>query len=180
MTTETETERSGASRGAADQKMLRRIYLNDHRAGAAGAVAMLGRMIESNAGTPLGETLTGVLHEIEEDIEALETVMRQLGATSNPVKNLGAKLGERIGRLKMNGRLRGYSPLSRVLELEGLMAAIDMKRRAWETLQTVAGSDCIGDIDLARYMRRADSQRERLRSHHEEAVALAFGQIDRS
>lgn len=158
----------------ADAKMLRRIYLNDHRTGATGAKAMVERMIASNEGTPLGETLLGIRHELDEDAKALETVMRHLHATPNPAKNLAAVIGERVGRLKMNGRLRGYSPLSRVLEIEGLMAAIDMKRRLWESLQILAGADELGGIDLARYMRRADDQRERLLTHHEEAVNAAF------
>ena len=33
-----------------------------------------------------------------------------------------------VGRFKLNGQLRGYSPLSRLVELEILMAGIDAKR----------------------------------------------------
>jgi hypothetical protein len=175
---DTETEDAAPVKGEADRRALLRIYFNDHRAGAAAATARLRRMIDVNEGTPLGDTLVWVLHEIEEDIEVLESAMHHLDVTSNPLKNLVAKAGERLGRLKANGRLRRYSPLSRVLELEGLMAAIDMKRRIWESLQIAVGGDRLGDIDLGRYLRRADVQRERLRSHHEEAVAAAFGQLD--
>lgn len=172
----TETKEPTSTRDDSDAKMLRRIYLNDHRTGATGAKALVERMISSNEGTPLGETLGVIRKELDEDAKALETVMRHLGATPNPAKNLAALVGERVGRLKFNGRLRGYSPLSRVLEIEGLMAGIDMKRRMWESLQVLAGGDELAGIDLVRYMQRADSQRERLRPHHEEAVNTAFAQ----
>lgn len=160
---------------APDPTTLRRIYLNDHRAGGAGALALIGRMISSNEGTALCDTLASLRSEVRDDATALEAVMRELGAAPNPGKMLAARAAEIFGRLKPNGRLRGYSPLSRVLEIEALMAAIDMKRRLWETLQGVAGADHVGGVDLVSLMRRADAQRERLRSHHEEAVVAAFG-----
>lgn len=174
----THAKQAAAAKDEDDRRVLRRIYLNDHRTGATGAKAVVDRMIASNEGTPLGETLSVIRRELDEDAKALETAMRHLGAIPNPAKNLGALIGERIGRLKMNGRFRGYSPLSRVLEIEGLMAGIDMKRRLWESLQVIAGADEMGGIDLVRYMHRADSQRERLLAHHEEAVSIAFGQVE--
>ncbi len=174
-----ETDTPETRRDEDDQKVLRRIYLNDHRTGATGAKAVVERMIASNEGTSLGETLVGIRRELDEDANALATVMAHLGAVPNPAKNLAALVGERLGRLKMNGRMRGYSPLSRVLEIEGLMAAIDMKRRLWESLQVIAGADELAGIDLVRFIRRADDQRERLRTHHEEAVSTAFGQLSR-
>src|SRR5690606_28825346 len=105
-----------------DRKALRRIYLNDHRTGATGAKAVVERMIANNEGSPLGDALVVIRQELDEDAKALETVMHHLGAVPNPAKKVAALIGERLGRLKMNGRVRGYSPLSRVLEIEGLMA----------------------------------------------------------
>jgi hypothetical protein len=39
-----------------------------------------------------------------------------------------------VGRLKPNGQLRGYSPLSRVLELEGLAMGSSGQLGLWQTL----------------------------------------------
>jgi hypothetical protein len=40
----------------------------------------------------------------------------------------------KLGRLKLNGQLRGYSPLSRLLELEGLGMGITGKLGLWKSL----------------------------------------------
>lgn len=161
---------------SADQRMLLQIYLNDHRAGAAGALAMLRRSAGSNQGTPLGATLEALIDEIEADAETLDRVLDHLDLTPSPVKQLLAKVAERVGRLKMNGRLRGYSPLSRVLEIEGLLAGIDAKRKLWLALRALSPNGAMSDIDLCALSERAESQRERLISHHHEAVIEAFGE----
>ena len=46
--------------------------------------------------------------------------MEDLGFDSDTMKDLGGWALEKVGRLKLNGQLTGYSPLSRVVELEGL------------------------------------------------------------
>jgi hypothetical protein len=158
-----------------DQKMLLQIYLNDHRAGAAGGLALVRRSRDSNQGTSLGDTLAALAVEIEDDAATLDRIAEHLGLRPNPVKQLAVQVAERVGRLKLNGRLRGYSPLSRVLELEGLLAGIDAKRKLWMALRAMVADGQIGGIDLCELSERAESQRERLISHHHEAVVEAFG-----
>ena len=47
--------------------------------------------------------------------------------------------GEKLGRLKLNGQLLGYSPLSRLIELEGLMLGIAGKLAMWIALSSRSG-----------------------------------------
>jgi hypothetical protein len=54
--------------------------------------------------------------------------MDELRFGGDKVKNIAAWGIEKVGRLKLNGQLTGYSPLSRVVELEGLLAGIAGKR----------------------------------------------------
>ena len=49
--------------------------------------------------------------------------MRDLGFGADKLKNVAAWGLEKVGRLKLNGELTGYSPLSRMVELEGLLTA---------------------------------------------------------
>lgn len=158
-----------------DPKMLFQIYVNDHRAGAAGGIALVRRALASNLDTPLGDTLSELLGELEEDSAHLDHIAHHYGLKPNPLKRVAAQLGEKVARLKLNGQLRGYSPLSRVIELEGLMAGIDAKHKLWTALRTVAGADEVGGVDLAGLADRAESQRERLVPHHRDAVIEAFG-----
>ena len=55
---------------------------------------------------------------------SLLATMEALGARVDRLKAAAAWGGEKLGRLKLNGQLRGYSPLSRVVELEGLALGV--------------------------------------------------------
>ncbi len=46
--------------------------------------------------------------------------MAALGVPQDRVKNAMGWGAEKLGRLKPNGQLTGYSPLSRMVELKGL------------------------------------------------------------
>ncbi len=152
---------------------LTHIYLNDHRAGAAAGLALARRCLENNLGSALGRDLEQLVNEIRSDEEALVDVLRHLSVRENRAKQIAARAGEYFGRLKPNGRVRGYSPLSRLLELEMLLAAIDGKRSLWRAL-AAAEIDVPSTIDLADLTARASSQRDRLRPHHEQAAAEAL------
>ena len=71
------------------------------------------------------------------------------------VKVAGGWTAEKVGRLKLNGRFAGYSPLSRVLELEGLIAGVNGKLALWHSLLELAPAE--PRIDAAQ--RRAPGQR---------------------
>ena len=70
--------------------------------------------------------------EIEEERETLERLMTQLGLKPSRPKVVAAWVVEKVGRLKLNGQVRGYSPLSRVLELESLAVGIAGKEALWK------------------------------------------------
>jgi hypothetical protein len=154
-------------------------YLNDHLAGATGGVELARRACGANRGTPFEDPLCRLATEIEEDRDALVDVMRRLGVARDPVKIALAWAAEKGGRLKLNGRLTGYSPLSRVLELELLSLGVVGKRGMWRVLASVAGDDeRIADVDLAALSRRADNQRRLLERQRVRAAELAFGPGD--
>ena len=94
--------------------------------------------------------------------------MRALDVSEDPLKAVLGQAGELVARLKSNGMLTHYSPSSRVLELEGLLAGIDAKRSLWRSLRAagVAHSAPNGP-DLEELIARATSQRERLQAEHE-------------
>ena len=102
--------------------------------------------------------------------------MDALDVSENQVKAVLGQAAELVGRLKSNGTLTDYSPSSRVLELEGLLAGVDGKRSLWQSLKTAVASR--PELDVAALdvlIERATSQRERLQAAHDEAAAIAFG-----
>jgi hypothetical protein len=136
------------------------IYLNDHLAGATVGVELARRARGSNReSTDFGEPLADLCAEIEADRTTLQRVMEELGVRRDPLKVKAGWLGEKLGRLKLNGQLRGYSPLSRVVELEGLVVGIGGKAELWATLRRALGSEWRG-FDFAALAERALRQRE--------------------
>jgi hypothetical protein len=101
--------------------------------------------------------------------------MELLGVKPNPVKDAAGWTAEKFGRLKPNNSLLSYSPLSRVIELEGLVIGITGKLALWEALQTSVG-DRLGGIDFSELGGRARDQRDRVAELRLKAVAEAFGE----
>jgi hypothetical protein len=86
---------------------------------------------------------------------------------------VAAWAGEKFGRLKPNGQLRGYSPLSRLLEVELLMLGVTGKLRLWTGLRENVGERA-GDHDLVELAARAMRQRDQLEQLHRSAATKAF------
>jgi hypothetical protein len=96
---------------------------------------------------------------------------------ADPWKIGAAITGEMLGRFKLNGVLVGYSPLSRVLELEVLIAGIEAKRLFWNALMTAHRPE-LASFDFAALAQRAAEQRDHLEPQHRLAAQLAFSAAD--
>jgi hypothetical protein len=150
------------------------IYLNDHLAGATVGVELARRLRASNASDrEFGPALIEICAEVEEDRETLKAVMDRLGVGRSKLKPAAAVLAERLGRLKLNGQLLGYSPLSRVYELELMQSGVVGKRLLWRALQQTHAGD-LSDFELGLLGERATNQLRRLEALHLKAVSLAL------
>jgi hypothetical protein len=150
------------------------IYLNDHLAGATLGVELARRLRGSNEDDPaFGGELAEICAEIEADREALLAIMGKLDVGPSRLKPLAAVLAERLGRLKLNGQLRGYSPLSRLDELEILQLGVTGKRCLWRALEQTHAGD-LPDFDLGALAERATGQLRRLEALHLKAASLAL------
>jgi len=151
---------------SADADRFLAIYLNDHLAGATLGVELARRLRSSNQGDPeFGQPLARICSEIEADRETLVRLMEHLEIGCDPVKPVLAKVAERLGRLKLNGRIRSYSPLSRVLELEILSGFVGGKMQLWNALEQSFGESLEG-FDFHDLAARADMQGQRLEDLH--------------
>ena len=150
------------------QRSLLAIYLRDHHAAGVAGTRLARRIARAHTAT---SDLRQVALEIEQDLVELEAIMRRLGVQPDPAKDALARIGERFGRLKPNGRLRERSPLSDLLELETLLVGITGKRALWLSLR--AGSSTPSE-DLDRLVDRADSQRTIVEDARLHAVRRAF------
>jgi hypothetical protein len=152
------------------------IYLNDHLAGSTIGVELARRAAQENAGSDLGAFLsTELLPELCDDRNTLREVMARLSVPESRVKLAAAWAAEKIARLKLNGETTSYSPLSRLLELEGLAAGINAKKALWLALRDVQDADGpLAAFDLDALTARAESQLERLEAHRAAAATAAL------
>ncbi len=146
---------------------LLKIYLNDHYAGATSGVDLARRTWRENEDHPVGLYFVQFVPELAEDRDTLRRVMDALGVERDGLKERAARLLERAARLKLNGRLLRYSPLSRLHELEGLVVATQGRLALWRLLRTLAREDVrLTGFDFEALVRRAQAQQaalERLR-----------------
>jgi hypothetical protein len=150
-------------------------YLNDHLGGSATGRELGRRALKSNRGNEYGLVLEDVVRQIEEDVESLLELMRRLEVKPDRVKEALGWAGEKVGRLKLNGQLLGYSPLSRLIELEALMLGVSGKLALWQALRAVLADDPrIDGIDLEHLAERAKEQRRVLEGLRRRAAIEAL------
>ena len=151
------------------------IYLNDQLALGIGGLELARRARRENSGSDLGAELERLEGEIAADLATLEDVLRRLGVARSRVKPGLAVVAERVGRLKPNGRVRGYSPLSRFNELDVLALGLENKRLLWTNLRDLAGlAERLPDVDFDALAERAQRQRDALEPFRAEAGRAAL------
>jgi hypothetical protein len=142
-------------------------YLNDHLMGSTVGTELARRAAGENEGSELGDFLKDLAREIEDDRETLLALLAELRVKPDQLKMAAGWTAEKLGRLKPNAQLRGYSPLSPLVELEGLLIGIEGKLAMWQALAEVA--EDLG-LDRARFeelgaraeRQQADVERHRL------------------
>jgi hypothetical protein len=151
------------------------IYLNDHLSGATAGTELADRVASQNEETDFGKPLRELAAEIDKDRNELLAIMEALEIQVDHVKLAVGWTAEKLARLKPNGRVFSYSPLSRLLELEGLAAGIRGKRALWRALKAAAPS--LPGIDPARLdelLERAARQLRTVDRLHARAAELAL------
>ena len=150
-----------------------RIYLNDHYAGSVVGIELAKRARDHNEGTELGDALAGIVERIERSRNDLREVMQELSVTPDPVKQAIGWVGEKLARLKMNGQITGYSPASRLIELEGLTLGVSGQVKLWRALDEAKVR--VMSVDLLELIARAEGMQEELEGWRLEAARTAIG-----
>jgi hypothetical protein len=151
------------------------IYLNDHLAGGTAGHELAKRMLSENRRTSFEPLLSKLVEEIGEDRRTLEDLIHHLQLPVRTWKTKAAWVAEKAARLKLNGSLWAYSPLSRLVEIEGLRLGVEGKASLWRTLLKLAERDPRFDAqDLRLLLKRAEQQVNQLEELRIEAAKLAL------
>lgn len=162
------------SEGQPSPEHLLAIYLNDHLAGSVVGAQLARRVAAENEGTALHAPLSRLAEDIAADRRSLQQCMTALGVRRHRWKEAVAWALERAGRVKPNGRLTGYSPLSLLVEVEALQSGVRGKWALWHTLIEARANDPrLADADLPRLLQRAEAQSAELDGLHAQAARQA-------
>jgi len=135
------------------------LYLNDHLAGAMLGTELAEQLRDENEGTPLGEVMTSISAEIEEDRQTLLDLMERMGTSKNPIKQATTWLAEKGSRAKFSGLTSGEPDAGMFMALESLALGVQGKASLWTMLKQVAEQyEPLRKMDLDALIERAESQ----------------------
>ena len=154
-------------------------YLNNHLAGAAVGLTLLGHIEHEFAGTPAGALAAGLRAEIADDRRQLEELIARLGIAEDRPRQAAGWVTEKLTELKLRVDDPRGGALHRLEALEALSLGIEGKRLMWRAL--IAAAEVRPDLagaDLPGLERRAADQRDRVEVLRLEAAraALAAGE----
>lgn len=166
----------GSTTAGSSEETLLGIYLNDHLATFVIGVELARRAARGREGSAAADTLERLATELGEDRSALLGVMKSLGVPVRQYKVVAARMAELVGRLKPNGHVLHRSPLSNVVEAEGLRVAVSANIACWRTLRELAETEPRLDEGLLeRLLERAERQSDAVEDCRADAAAEAFG-----
>lgn len=152
------------------------VYVRNHLAAARGGLDLFRRVARSTEGTDAGPEVAALVAEVDVDLRTLLAIAQVLGIGENKPFGFAARAGETLGRLKPNGSLVRRSPLTDLIEIEGLLDAVAAKLAGW------IGLLCAPDARIGRVRdriedlhRRALDQRSRIDALHDDAATRVFG-----
>lgn len=148
-----------------------RVYLRNHEAAAQAGRDLFHRVARTQRGRPWGQDLQELAHAVEADLASLRHIMREMAIPSDSAAGLLMRLGERVGRFKLNGRVLSRSPLSDVIEVEGLLDAVCAKRAGWHALHVAHRVPASLQPLVEDLLRRADAQIDELQNIHRRVAA---------
>lgn len=154
------------------------LYLSDHLTGATAGLGRIERMVGDYADLPLHAELVEVAAQIRAERELYVRLLRELGLPRRRHRQLLAGVAERVGRLKLNGRVVERSPMSVVLEAELMRSAVVGKLGGWQTLEEHAGELGLDPAQFRELAERAQRQLATLDRLHEHARRRAFREGD--
>ena len=150
-------------------------YLNDHVAGAAGALEILKRLESTFKAQPLGTFCADMYGEVAADRATLLEVMQTLEISESVLRQAGAWIGEKFSRVKLRIGDNGKVELGLVLAFESLVLGIKGKEVLWRALGAIQSKwPQLERYDFRQLEERAIDQGTRVEERRLAAAREAF------
>ena len=150
-------------------------YLNDHLAGATLGSDHAAQLREYSDGAPFAAEAERIAVEVEEDRQALIDLMSRLDVGRNPIKQAGAWVAEKAGRIKFTGVSSGDADYGLYMALETMALGVVGKLKLWQALKHVQPTlPELSAPELDRLIARAVSQHETLEAERARRAPFTF------
>jgi len=110
------------------------VYLRDHHALLVALLELAQRMSSADRPGELRTFADDVRRATADDRACVEQYLDRLESAPSRTRHAAVWTAEKLGRLKLNGRLLRPSPLSAVTELEGCRLLLESSRAVWTGL----------------------------------------------
>ena len=158
-----------------DRTKWLRIYVSDHLAGAAAGSSRARRLADAERDGPDAAALQQLADEIAADRRALQVLADSLNLRPQRSKQLVAAIAERVGLVKLNGRIFRRSPLTTLVEVEAMVIAVRGKLAGWETLRGVPEAAAVNVVDIEDLVTRTTQQYDTLQQIHRRTAERLLG-----
>ena len=143
-------------------------YLKDHLAGSAGGVSLARQIADGADDESERREMESIAEDIEADRRSLLALTERIGVSPSLVKQAGAWIGEKLGRIKLNAS----NPDRRLLQYEAMIMGVTGKLELWRSLEQARNGDStLSSEELRALAKRAEDQRLRLEKLHDTAAA---------
>jgi hypothetical protein len=150
-------------------------YLNDHLAGATGALELLTHLEEAYADTAVGAALIQLHAEISGERRELEQLMQRLDIAVSVPRKVSGWLGEKLAYVKLqlddtsNGSMRLFEGL------EALALGIRGKWGLWRALAVVSATEPgLQGITYEQLIQQSEDQHRRVEQMRLDAAKAAL------
>lgn len=150
------------------------LYLSDHFSGATAGLERMELMTRTYWDTPFHAELAEATEQLRGERELYRDLLDRLEVPRRRYRQVAAWLGERAGRLKLNGRIVQRSPMTPVLEAELMRSAVLGKIGGWQTLREHSGETGLDPGQFDELIDLARRQIEMLDRFHAYARGRAF------
>ncbi|HJS93759.1 MAG TPA: DUF1990 family protein [Solirubrobacteraceae bacterium] len=128
------------------------VYLRDHHALLVALRELAQRMGTADRPDEQRAIAENIRRAADDDRACVEGFLDQLDSAPSRARHIAVWTGEKIGRLKLNGRVLRPSPLSAVTEFEGCRLLLESDRAMWTGLASLR----LGPTDAAERASRAE------------------------
>jgi hypothetical protein len=151
------------------------VYVNDHLAGAVGALRLCARIERWSVDAEITQRIAELRAAIAEDRRTLAELRSALGLGASPMRDQAAKLLHTLSRAKLRITRSRRGAVGLLHALDMLALGIEGKKALWDALAVAAEADPrLRTPDYPALLGRADAQLALLRPLRARAARKAF------